>query len=93
VLDDAVLFGVQLVLAGVFRFVAALASDDESEGTQVLLTLLGVLSIELVYPGISLITLAVVLGVWLLVYGVTEIMLAFRLRSVGQAATPIAAAI
>jgi uncharacterized membrane protein HdeD (DUF308 family) len=123
VLVLAVLFGVQLVLAGVFRFVAALASDDESEGTQVLLTLLGVLSfivftalsdramrdrgwtifmgalsvvagvVVLVYPGISLITLAVVLGVWLLVYGVTEIMLAFRLRSVGQAVTPIAAAI
>ena len=123
VLVLAELFGVQLVLAGVFRFVAALVSDDESEGTQVLLTLLGVLSfivftalshramrdrgwmifmgalsvvagvVVLVYPGISLITLAVVLGAWLLVYGVMEIMLAFRLRSVGQAATPIAAAI
>jgi uncharacterized membrane protein HdeD (DUF308 family) len=40
----AVLFGVQLVVAGIFRFVAALASDDESGGTRVLLALLGVLS-------------------------------------------------
>ena len=40
----AVLFGIQLVVAGVFRFVAALASDDESGGTRVLLALLGVLS-------------------------------------------------
>ena len=47
----------------------------------------------LVYPGISLITLAVVLGVWLLVFGVMEIVLAFRLRSVGQAATGVAPAI
>ncbi len=149
----AVLFGIQLVVAGIFRFVAALASDDQSGGTRVLLALLGVLSfivglyalrhilvtiatlalllgifwivngaievftalshramrgrgwtilvgalsviagvVVLVYPGISLITLAVVLGVWLLVYGVMEIVLAFRLRSVGQAATRIAAA-
>src|SRR3712207_5721556 len=40
----AVLFGIQLVVAGIFRFVAALASDDESGGTRVLLALLGVLS-------------------------------------------------
>jgi uncharacterized membrane protein HdeD (DUF308 family) len=59
--------------------------------------LMGALSVVagvvvLVYPGISLITLAVVLGVWLLVYGVMEIVLAFRLRSVGQAATRVAPA-
>ena len=149
----AVLFGIQLVVAGIFRFVAAFASDDETGGTRVLLALLGVLSfivglyalrhilvtiatlalllgifwivngaievftalshramrdrgwtifmgvlsvvagvVVLVYPGISLLTLAVVLGVWLLVYGVMEIVLAFRLRSFGQAATRIAAA-
>jgi uncharacterized membrane protein HdeD (DUF308 family) len=147
------LFGAQLVVAGIFRFVAALASDDESGGTRVLLALLGVLSsivglyaqrhllltiaalalllgifwivngaveavtalshrgmqgrgwtifigllsvvagvMVLVYPGISLATLAVVLGLWLLVYGTTEIALAFRLRSVGHAATRIAPA-
>jgi uncharacterized membrane protein HdeD (DUF308 family) len=48
--------------------------------------------VVLVYPGISLLTLAVVLGVWLLVYGAMEIVLAFRLRSLGQATTRIAAA-
>jgi uncharacterized membrane protein HdeD (DUF308 family) len=37
----AVLFGLQLVVAGIFRFVAALATDDESGGTRVLLALLG----------------------------------------------------
>jgi uncharacterized membrane protein HdeD (DUF308 family) len=149
----AVLFGIQLVVAGIYRFVAALATDDATGGTRVLLALLGVLSfivglyalrhilvtvatlalllgifwivngaievftalshramrgrgwtvfmgglsvvagvVVLVYPGISLLTLAVVLGVWLLVYGVMEIMLAFRLRSVVQAATGMAAA-
>ena len=149
----AVLFGIQLVVAGIFRFVAALASDDESGATRVLLALLGVLSfiiglyalrhilitvaalalllgifwivngaveaftalshrgmqgrgwtifmgllsvvagvVVLVYPGISLATLAIVLGFWLLVYGIMEIVLAFRLRSVGQAATRVAPA-
>jgi uncharacterized membrane protein HdeD (DUF308 family) len=149
----AVLFGIQLVVAGIFRFIAALAADEESGGARALLALLGVLSfivglyalrnvlvtiaalalllgiywivngavevfaalshkrmqgrgwtifmgllsvvagvVVLVYPGISLATLAIVLGFWLLVYGVMEIVLAFRLRSVGQEATRVAPA-
>jgi uncharacterized membrane protein HdeD (DUF308 family) len=147
----AVLFGIQLVVAGIFRFVAALAVDDADGGTRVLMALLGVLSfivglyavrhilvtiqalalllgifwivngavetfaalshrgmrgrgwtifmgllsvaagiVVLVYPGISLTTLAVVLGFWLVLYGVMEVVLAFRLRSAGQAAARIA---
>jgi uncharacterized membrane protein HdeD (DUF308 family) len=149
----AVLFGIQLVVAGIFRFVAALAVEEASGGTRVLLALLGVLSfivglyalrhvlltiaalalllgifwivngavetfaalshrgmqgrgwtifmgllsivagiVVLVYPAISLATLAIVLGFWLLVYGVMEIVAAFRLRSAGQAATRVATA-
>ena len=149
----AVLFGIQLVVAGIFRFIAALAADEESGGSRALLALLGVLSfivglyalrnvlvtiaalalllgifwivngaveafaalshrgmqgrgwtvfmgllsvvagvVVLVYPSISLATLAVVLGFWLLVYGIMEIVLAFRLRSVGQTATRVAPA-
>ena len=149
----AVLFGIQLVVAGIYRFVAALATDDATGGTRVLLALLGVLSFivglyalrhvlvtiaalalllgifwivngavetfsalshrgmpgrgwtvfmgllsvlagvaVLVYPGISLATLTVVLGFWLLVLGVMEIVLAFRLRSVGRAAARFATA-
>ncbi len=47
---------------------------------------MGVLSIlagivVLAYPGITLVTLALVLGVWLIIYGVMEIGLAFRVRS------------
>jgi uncharacterized membrane protein HdeD (DUF308 family) len=149
----AVLFGIQLVVAGIFRFVTALAVDEASGGTRVLLALLGVLSfivglyalrnvlvtiaalalllgifwivngavetftalsdrgmqgrgwaifmgllsivagvVVLVYPGISLATLAVVLGFWLIVLGVMEIVAAFRIRSVGQAAGRVATA-
>ena len=55
---------------------------------------MGILSIfagiiVLAYPGISLLVLAVVLSVWLLFYGVIEITLAFRIRSVtGQPSMP-----
>jgi uncharacterized membrane protein HdeD (DUF308 family) len=50
---------------------------------------LGVISIiagiiVLAYPGISLVTLAVVLSIWLLILGVMEIALAFRIRSVAH---------
>jgi uncharacterized membrane protein HdeD (DUF308 family) len=48
--------------------------------------------VVLVYPAISLATLAIVLGFWLLVFGVMEIVAAFWLRSAGQAATRVATA-
>jgi uncharacterized membrane protein HdeD (DUF308 family) len=141
----AVLFGIQLIIAGIFRFVTAFAAEDASGGTRVLLALLGVLSIiiglwavrhvlltllalvvllgifwvangaielftalshrgmpgrgwtaaigvlsilagiiVLIYPGPSLLTLSIVLGIWLLVYGVMEIMAAFRLRGLAH---------
>jgi uncharacterized membrane protein HdeD (DUF308 family) len=137
----AVLFGVQLIIAGIFRFAAAFAADDASGGTRVLYALLGVLSViiglyavrhilltllalvlllgifwvvngtielftalsrrgmpargwtaatgvlsllagvvVLIYPGPGLFSLTIVLGVWLLIYGVMEITAAFRLR-------------
>jgi uncharacterized membrane protein HdeD (DUF308 family) len=144
----AVLFGVQLIIAGIFRFVAAFATEDASGGTRVLLALLGVLSIiiglwavrhvlltllalivllgifwvingaielftalshrgmpqrgwtaamgvlsvlagivVLIYPGESLLVLSIVLGIWLLVYGVMEMMAAFRLRGLAHSAS------
>jgi uncharacterized membrane protein HdeD (DUF308 family) len=137
----AVVFGVQLIVSGIFRFVAALASDDLTGGTRVLLALLGVLSIiiglwavrhvlitllaltvflgiywivsgvidifnaiahrempargwaavmgilgalagiiVLAYPGLTLLGLAVILGIWLLVFGIMEITAAVRIR-------------
>ncbi len=144
----AVLFGIQLIIAGIFRFVSAFATEDASGGTRVLLALLGVLSIiiglwavrhvlltllalvvllgifwvvngaielftalshrgmrergwtaamgvlsilagivVLIYPGPSLLTLSIVLGIWLLVYGVMEIVAAFRLRGLAHSAS------
>lgn len=144
----AVLFGIQLIISGIFRFVAALASDDLTSGTRVLLAILGVLSIiiglwavrhvvltllalvvflgiywiisgvidiftalahrgtpdrgwtvftgvlsviagliVLAWPGPTLLVLAIVLGIWLLIFGVMEIMAAFRLRRAHEVVT------
>jgi uncharacterized membrane protein HdeD (DUF308 family) len=141
----AVLFGVQLVVSGVFQFIGAFGHDEGSGGMRVLSALLGLLAlvvglyavrhvlvsvlalalllgifwvvsgfiqlfgalshqglphrgwigftgvlsvltglVVLVYPGISLVTLAFVLGFWLIVYGFMEIGLAFRVRSAGK---------
>jgi uncharacterized membrane protein HdeD (DUF308 family) len=138
----AVLFGVQLIVMGIFNFAAAIASDDLTGGTRVLRALVGVLSliiglyavrhilitlialallfgifwivsgaielfmalshremsnrgwnavigvlsvlagiIVLVYPGISLLALAVVISVWLILFGTMQIMFSLRIRS------------
>lgn len=143
----AVLFGIQLIVMGIFRFAAAFASDDLTGGTRALLAVLGVLSliiglyavrhvlitllalalllgifwivsgavelftaishremqnrgwnavmgifsilagiVVLVYPGISLLVLAVVLSIWLLVFGAMQITVAFRIRSLSARA-------
>jgi uncharacterized membrane protein HdeD (DUF308 family) len=143
----AVLFGIQLIVTGLFRFVGAFAVSDVSGGTRVLFALLGVLAvivglwavrhamltlialivllgifwvvhgaieifgalsqrdmpergwtiamgvlgvlagiIVLAFPGLSLVGLAVILGIWLAIYGVMEVVASFRLRSVGHAA-------
>jgi uncharacterized membrane protein HdeD (DUF308 family) len=66
----------------------------QGRGWTIFMGLLSVLAgvAVLVYPGISLATLAVVLGFWLVVFGIMETVLAFRLRSLGHAAARIAPA-
>ncbi len=142
VIAIAVLFGIQLVVAGIFQFVGAFAGSDLTGGVRVMSAVLGLLAfvvglyavrhvlvtvvalalllgifwvvngfveifnalagrdnphrgwtgfmgvlsilagiVVLAYPGITLVTLALVLGVWLIIYGVMEIGLAFRVRS------------
>jgi uncharacterized membrane protein HdeD (DUF308 family) len=145
----AVLFGFQLIVSGIFRFVTALSIDDQlAGGARVLLALLGVLSVivglwavrhvlltllaltvflgifwvvngfieiftalshrglpqrgwtavmgvlsvlaglvVLSYPGLTLVGLATVLGVWLAIFGVMEITAAFRIRGAGHSAS------
>jgi uncharacterized membrane protein HdeD (DUF308 family) len=140
----AVLFGIELVVLGIFRFVAAFG-PDLSAGNRILYALLGVLSliiglyalrhvvitllalalllgifwvvngavelfaalshremahrvwisvlgilsifagiILLAYPAVSLVVLSVIVGIWLLVFGLMEINVAWQIRSSGH---------
>jgi uncharacterized membrane protein HdeD (DUF308 family) len=74
----AVLFGIQLIVAGIFRFVAAIAVDDSSGGMRVLMALLGVLSIiiglwAVRHALLTLLALAVLLGIFWVVNGAIEL--------------------
>lgn len=81
----AVLFGIQLILTGIFRFVAAVATDDASGGTRILLALLGVLSIiiglwAVRHVLLTLLALVVLLGIFWVVNGTIEVFTALSHR-------------
>ena len=68
----AVLFGVQLIVTGIFRFVAAFAADDLTGGARVLLAVLGVLSLiiglyAVRHVLVTLLALALLLGIFWIV--------------------------
>jgi uncharacterized membrane protein HdeD (DUF308 family) len=50
-------------------------------------------ALVLAYPGISLVTMASVLGVWLLLLGVMSVALGLQMRSVGRSANWLAHAL
>ena len=84
----AVILGIFWIVNGAIEIFTALTDDTmHGRGWTVLMGLLSIAAgiVVLVWPGISLLTLAVVLGVWLLVLGIMEIVFAFQLRSAGRA--------
>ena len=77
-LATAVIFGVQLVIGGVYRLVTAFSSEDASGGTSVLLVLLGVLSLiiglyALRHVLLTIVALALLLGIFWIATGVIEV--------------------
>jgi uncharacterized membrane protein HdeD (DUF308 family) len=73
----AVLFGLQLVVSGLFRLVAAIALTDASGGTRALMAILGLLGLvvglwALRHIDIALSVLALFLGIYWIVNGVVE---------------------
>jgi len=91
----ALLLGIFWIVNGAIEVFTALSHRRmPGRGWTIPMGLLSVVAgvAVLVYPGVSLVTLAVVLGVWLLVFGMMEVGLAFRLRSIGQGAARIATA-
>jgi len=142
----AILLGIWLFLAGLFRIVMAIAEHDDSGGERWLMAILGLLSViigilflhrteetvttlafliglfwviggiiefftaytdhgasargwriamgvlafaagvvTLVVPHLTLATLAVIMGIWLIIYGVLEIALSLQLRHLAEA--------
>jgi uncharacterized membrane protein HdeD (DUF308 family) len=80
----AILFGIELVVLGVFRFVAAFG-HDLAAGTRVLYALLGVLSLiiglyALRHVLITLLALALLLGIFWVVNGAVELFAALSHR-------------
>ncbi len=141
----AILLGIWLFVAGLFRMVMAIADTEDTGGTRWLMAVLGLLSVvvgilflrhteetvttlafliglfwviggiiefftaytdegspargwrigmgvlafaagivTLVVPHLTLATLAVIIGIWLIIYGLLEIALAFQLRHVAE---------
>lgn len=80
----ALLIGIYWVAYGIAQIYTAIAHRDAPHRGW--LGFIGTLSviaglIVIMWPAPSLLTLAIVLGVWLIVYGFMEIALAFRVRS------------
>jgi uncharacterized membrane protein HdeD (DUF308 family) len=90
----AIVFGVQLIVAGIFRLVSAFASDDLTGGTRTLLALLGALSLiiglyAVRHVLITLVALALLLGIFWVVNGAIEIFTAGSHREMpGRAGSP-----
>jgi len=77
-LETAILFGVQLIVAGIYRLVAAFASTDVTAATRVLLALLGILSLVVGLYAIrhvllTIVALGLLLGIFWVANGVIEL--------------------
>ena len=80
----ALLIGIYWVAYGIAQIYAAIAHRElPHRGWMGFIGALSVAAgiIVIVRPGPSLVTLALVLGIWLIIYGIMEITLAFRVRS------------
>lgn len=89
VLVLAVLLGIYWIVHGVIELFMALSEPTlPDRGWTGLMGGLSVAAgiIVVAIPGISVLTLAVVLGVWLVLFGLGQMMIAFRLRSAARAA-------
>lgn len=74
----AVVFGIQLIAGGVYRFVSAFGETGTSGATRVLQALLGIFSIivglyALRHVLLTLVALPLILGIYWVVYGVIEL--------------------
>lgn len=84
------LLGAYWIVHGVIEAVVAIAdSNTPNRGLQITAGVIGAIAgiVILSYPINSIFTLAVILGIWLLMYGIMEMVLALRLRRAAHAST------
>lgn len=84
----ALVVGAWWLISGVIETVAAIAGGPAPHrGWRIAMGLVSVAAgvLVLMYPGISLGTFVLVLGIWLVVYGAIAVVSAFRLRSASNA--------
>ena len=82
-----VFLGIYWIVSGTIDIFTALSHRGlPQRGWTVAMGLLSILAglIVLAVPGLSLVSLAVILGIWLLIFGFGEIALAFRIRRAEQ---------
>ena len=85
----AFLIGLFWVVGGMIEFFTAYG--DRGSDARWFRVVMGILAIAagivtLVWPGITLLALAVVIGVWLAIYGLLEIAVSFQLRRLAKVA-------
>ncbi len=82
------ILGIFWIVAGVIEFVVAVGHDMPNRGWKIaggiLSTLAGLVVVS--YPNMSLSLLAWILGIWIAIFGLIEIMAAFQARKLEKAA-------
>jgi len=83
----AFLLGLFWVIGGIIEFFTAYS--DHGSDTRIFRVVMGLLAfaagvVTLVWPNLTLATLGVILGIWLILYGLLELVLAFQLRRLAQ---------
>jgi uncharacterized membrane protein HdeD (DUF308 family) len=83
----AFLIGLFWVVGGMIEFFTAYGDrTSDARGFRVVMGLLAIAAgvVTLVWPGITLVVLAVVIGAWLAIYGLLEIAVSFQLRRLAK---------
>ncbi len=84
----ALLIGIFWVVGGIIEFITAIAHKGmPGRGWRIFMGLLGFVAgvIVLEQPAISLVTLTWVMGIWFIVYGIMQIIVAFQVRRLAAA--------
>lgn len=80
----AFLIGLFWVVGGIIEFFSAYSHPGTpGRGIRIIMGLLGLIAgvVTLVVPGITLVTLATIMGIWLVIYGLLQIVTSLALRA------------